>query len=357
MKEVYHTDGRRIVFRLESAGMPDEHSGQAESKVNSGAFRAGIAGEIGRQVNEYFGSATLHPAPSEDAGISTWWSNAGYDQRKAYVFGFRDMDQLTNWFMWPEAMGSDEVMHAGRIGVYAVPDSEVQDGQFQTIFDCTDCELIEVLPTNATEYVPTPLYTREDGCTGGVTGWSHGPAYPFSVYGKGRYGVSFAWHVQGPNYDSSVERPKGWASGRDAEEHAIMMRTEMTQPPPEEAFYVISLGASAPVAQRQIDSVVGEGNARQVVGCYRGDLEFSFIIKADVYLKHRLSITKLLLAAKQECILYVDRKKHAFLCYKQRGLYRHRVFNGVWREVSQEEARGYDAWTRDGTVCYITQGG
>jgi hypothetical protein len=349
MKEVYHTDGRRLVFRFECAHDLSRQS--SNPRVNSGPYAndlaAAILGDDAMNMVE-----DNHPSPGLDAGLSDWWGCGKSD----WFFGFRDMDQLTNWFMFPDKMTA--VAESARIGVYAVEAGNVKDGQFQSCFFEPECELITTLPTTATKYVPAPLYTREDGCTGGVTGWSHGPAYPFSVYGKGRYGVSFAWHVQGPNYDSQDTHPNGWKSGNDAELHAVKMRTEMTQPPkPEEAFYVLSLGASKTLAQLELESVVGKGNAKPVVGCYKGGLERSFIIKADVYLRHRLTITKLLLVARQASVLYVDRKKLAFLCYQARGLYTRRVYNGVWREVSQEEARSYDSWTRDGKLCYVTQGG
>jgi hypothetical protein len=168
MKKIFHADGRRLVFRLESTSVLDSCTGAKNSKVNSGAFRCGLATKICREVQRLyddehatFNSTALHPSPSEDAGINTWWSNAGcLGTRERYVFGFRDMDQLTNWFMWPEVMASKGVLQMGRIGVYAVPAEYVQDGQFQTIFDCTECELVAELSTDAQEYKACCLNTE-----------------------------------------------------------------------------------------------------------------------------------------------------------------------------------------------------
>jgi hypothetical protein len=352
MKQVYHTDGRRLVFRFES-NTPDYSV--PGTLVNRGAYRDNLA----RIALEAYGDAELHPDPNQDAGLAVWWNQCN---TCGYVFGFRDMNQLTNWFMWPDRMA--ECLELGRIGVYAVSAAHVQDGQFQTCFSSTHCQLIAALPTTAQEYIPAPLYTREAGCTGGVTGWSHGPAYPFSVYGKGRYGVSFAWHVQGPNYDSFDNRPEGWKSGKDAELHAVTMRTEMAEPPKtpvdfDQPVYIIALNLGSVENEcMALDKILGSGRAYQMAeGCWEGDREPAYFITEAKFKANVTALTKMLHATGQTCIMYVDNTLKVFMCYQSNGYYDQRVYNGEFVPVAQETARQQRAWTKLNGQYFITQGG
>ncbi len=141
----WHPDGRRLVFRFEHATAPGEGPCNEGPYVKQGQ---GLALFVLGAGAAHCGDP-VHPSPEEDAGLRDWWLSCW---RGDWLFGFRDMDQLTNWFMYPDKMA--EVAAVGRIGVYAVPPSKIIDGQFQSCFIPDAAELVAVLPTTAMEYKP-----------------------------------------------------------------------------------------------------------------------------------------------------------------------------------------------------------
>lgn len=143
-KKVYAPDGRRLVFRVQSTTEPSPYIDGWAAGPYTGGFYAVLLAE---RMND-----TVHPPPSCDAGLSDFWYALDETGRDPFVFGFRDLDQLTNWFMWPELMR--EYHEIACIGVYAVEEGAVVDGQFQTIFDHREAEQVCILPLYATEYNP-----------------------------------------------------------------------------------------------------------------------------------------------------------------------------------------------------------
>lgn len=145
-KNVYAPDGRRLIFRVQNA-------------EGEGPYNAAVWGENGRGVLlsrlllKTFLNSTVHPNPYNDAGLRDFWE---YNRSPEYLFGFRNLSQLTNWFMWPRRMYWCRNM--AHIGVYAVDAEEdvhnVVDGQFQSIFHQEAAELIAELPLNTTHYNP-----------------------------------------------------------------------------------------------------------------------------------------------------------------------------------------------------------
>lgn len=140
-KKVYHPDGRRLVFRVQSAD-------------GEGVYKAGFAYKLIEESENYAGGR--HPNAYDDRGLCNFWETVHPGPRAAeYYFGFRDMDQLTNWFMWPENM--KEYADNADIVVYAVADEHVIDGQFQTIFKLREAEQVDLLALTATDFNPNTL--------------------------------------------------------------------------------------------------------------------------------------------------------------------------------------------------------
>lgn len=149
-KKVYHPDGRRLVFRVQCK----HYAG-----TNNPEFRAGAYNWQSNLADRLL-ACTLadddHPLPHHDNGLANFWQGLeDSGEYKPWLFGFRDMDQLTNWFMYPERNAQN--VDVGEIGVYAVDECYCVDGQFQTIFNCKCAEQVAILPLDTTEFDPTTL--------------------------------------------------------------------------------------------------------------------------------------------------------------------------------------------------------
>lgn len=128
-----------IVYRLEHFNdkpSPELHL----QNVNAGAYSRGYncpeinLASLACSSGDFGG--IKHPTPSADYGL-----NWNCDER--FVFVFKSLEQLHNWFDLPEGMQELDDKNIGRIGVYHIPDEYYKEGRFQSIAKDSEMNLIE----------------------------------------------------------------------------------------------------------------------------------------------------------------------------------------------------------------------
>jgi len=91
-----------------------------------------------------------------------------------------------------------------------------------------------------------------------------------------------------------------------------------------------------------IDELVQAGiEFHMGVGFYKGEVETSFIIKADPYDR---VIRKALVTTYQESYIVIDRLGNAWFYYLDTGV---EEYGGTWEEIPKEDLDKYDGWTID----------
>jgi hypothetical protein len=120
--------------------------------------------------------------------------------------------------------------------------------------------------------------------------------------------------------------------------------------------YIVSLGTDLQEGLDLLEGIVNSGNVKPVLGSFKGGIENSYVVSEPTFRRHLTELTQLLHLCKQECILYLDNQRNAFLCYTANGYYDDRIYNGTWKRVTESVAKSQEAWTRDGCAYYITRG-
>lgn len=138
-----------IIYRLESATAisSDHYSHDTERAemlkgIGLGAYRANLSDEAcGGNSN-----SDNHPAPFIDMKLAPIWENL--EDSKAYVFGFRSLEELRRWFSNDDWMLSDWAIENATIAVYTLPDDMFHAGSFQVIGHAPSMVLATKLSTD-----------------------------------------------------------------------------------------------------------------------------------------------------------------------------------------------------------------
>jgi hypothetical protein len=79
----------------------------------------------------------IHPTPYNDEGLQLKWDMLSQEGTNTkYVFGFKSLNQLHNWFFFNEEGVRnliEEYPNEMRVGIYEVEDDYFYSGQFQAI--------------------------------------------------------------------------------------------------------------------------------------------------------------------------------------------------------------------------------
>ena len=135
----------KIFHRLEIVPEPGELIGEGSYRgcLSDGIFPANILfGNQGSKID-------IHPTPHNDEGLRIKWKmlfEDGYPTE--YVFGFKSLNQLHNWFFFNEEGVRDlieEYPIEMRVGIYTVEDDYYHSGQFQAIAHKEHMQLYKVL--------------------------------------------------------------------------------------------------------------------------------------------------------------------------------------------------------------------
>lgn len=77
-------------------------------------------------------------------------------------------------------------------------------------------------------------------------------------------------------------------------------------------LYILSLGTERAAVEFQVGEILGRP-VQAVQGCYEGELEWSVLVPADEYYEHLTAFQEALSAAEQECVMYLDGQRNAYL--------------------------------------------
>ena len=77
-------------------------------------------------------------------------------------------------------------------------------------------------------------------------------------------------------------------------------------------LYILSLGTERAAVEFQVGEILGRP-VQAVQGCYEGELEWSVLVPADEYYEHLPAFQEALRAAEQECVMYLDGQRNAYL--------------------------------------------
>lgn len=77
-------------------------------------------------------------------------------------------------------------------------------------------------------------------------------------------------------------------------------------------LYILSLGTERAAVEFQVGEILGRP-VQAVQGCYEGKLEWSVLVPADEYYEHLPAFQEALSAASQDCVLYLDGQRNAYL--------------------------------------------
>ena len=91
---------------------------------NSGKHLATLA-----LLQDVSNNAQTHPGPDNDAGLKVFWRESS--EWRQYKFGFKNIDQYLNWFLFDE--GREDLIGEAVLAIYEVPDMYYVTGQFQAI--------------------------------------------------------------------------------------------------------------------------------------------------------------------------------------------------------------------------------
>lgn len=85
------------------------------------------------------------------------------------------------------------------------------------------------------------------------------------------------------------------------------MRAESGTP-----LYILSLGTERAAVEFQVGEILGRP-VQAVQGCYEGELEWSVLVPANEYYEHLTAFQEALSTAEQECVMYLDGQRNAYL--------------------------------------------
>lgn len=77
-------------------------------------------------------------------------------------------------------------------------------------------------------------------------------------------------------------------------------------------LYILSLGTERAAVEFQVGEILGRP-VQAVQGCYEGELEWSVLVPAAEYYEHLPAFQEALSAAEQECVMYLDGQRNAYL--------------------------------------------
>lgn len=77
-------------------------------------------------------------------------------------------------------------------------------------------------------------------------------------------------------------------------------------------LYILSLGTERAAVEFQVGEILGRP-VQAVQGCYEGKLEWSVLVPADEYYEHLTAFQEALSATEQECVMYLDGQRNAYL--------------------------------------------
>lgn len=77
-------------------------------------------------------------------------------------------------------------------------------------------------------------------------------------------------------------------------------------------LYILSLGTKRAAVEFQVGEILGRP-VQAVQGCYEGELEWSVLVPADEYYEHLPAFQEALRTAEQECVMYLDGQRNAYL--------------------------------------------
>ena len=88
-------------------------------------------------------------------------------------------------------------------------------------------------------------------------------------------------------------------------------------------LYILSLGTDRAAVEFQVGEILGRP-VQAVRGCYEGELEWSVLVPADEYYEHLPAFQEALSTASQDCVMYLDGQRNAYLVTDFNG-YDHRA--------------------------------
>ena len=115
-----------------------------EKEDGTGVYTAGSVTaterRLGEIISDYTGfcddgwsPSSRHPAPGIDSQLGPVWKHMDIAQRDRYYFGFKDIEQLQNWFF---DIRLNNILHeyGFRVSIYDVPKCDVIEGKHQVAF-------------------------------------------------------------------------------------------------------------------------------------------------------------------------------------------------------------------------------
>ena len=83
-------------------------------------------------------------------------------------------------------------------------------------------------------------------------------------------------------------------------------------------LYILSLGTERAAVEFQVGEILGRP-VRAVEGCYKGELEWSVLVPANEYYEHLPAFQEALSTTGQECVMYLDGQRNAYLVPDHEG--------------------------------------
>lgn len=83
-------------------------------------------------------------------------------------------------------------------------------------------------------------------------------------------------------------------------------------------LYILSLGTERAAVEFQVSEILGRP-VQAVQGCYEGELEWSVLVPADEYYEHLTAFQEALSNAQQDCVMYLDGQRNAYLVSGEAG--------------------------------------
>lgn len=77
-------------------------------------------------------------------------------------------------------------------------------------------------------------------------------------------------------------------------------------------LYILSLGTDRFRVEGQVSEILGR-TVQAVQGCYEGELEWSVLVPAEEYYEHLPAFQEALHSAQQDCVMYLDGQRNAYL--------------------------------------------
>lgn len=117
---------------------------------------------MGSNISDVAGIGCLiseHPNPYGDAGLCEAWENMHSYEQDEFYFGFKDLNQLSNWFMYPDL--NMEAAELGWIVEYEVNEEDYVIGQFQAIFKRQNATSVKYLHLGTLEELSTEYVTEK----------------------------------------------------------------------------------------------------------------------------------------------------------------------------------------------------